>query len=812
MSSSDSVVPSSMVSTPSTSVSGSDEESSEDIEEQRILKLLKQKYANDRDSSKQFKQEVKEFVGLSNDRKLKKLDELVKRSQLFSSIIADTLLESTLSAHHQDKETQNDYKAGLKAGNNAKRSASTSNSPAKKRQERRRGKSNGGMVQLKITELLNLRSNAKGKKSEIGQTQKSTKQLESPNIGQPKLVTGCRMKDYQISGMQWLVTLYQNGLNGILADEMGLGKTLESIAMLSYLYEQGIVGPFLICCPLSTVSNWMNEFHKFAPTFKVIAYVGPKDKRAKLRQNFSRANVVVVSYEIGIKDFKYLEKKDWKYLIVDEGHRLKNSHCLLIRQLKRIRTSNRLLLTGTPLQNNLDELWSLLNFILPDIFHDVEVFQQWFDFSAFENLKDTSSNESSQKFNEIVSLEIQKALVKNLHTILRPFLLRRLKKNVIKGLPPKREYIIYSKLSTRQETFYKAILSRNLPKLLYVQSFQDYMRINGFPSAAAGKYTENDFEKYVMSQLNDAIPQEDRELTKHWSFVRRQVNRKKLQNIMMQLRLVCDSPYMFFFPWNDDTKLSPELIQNSCKLQILDQILPRLLNENHKILIFSQFTSMLDIVQAYLTEVRDISCCRIDGSTSQDERESLISSFNKVGSKADVFLLSTRAGGLGINLTAADTVILFDSDWNPQVDLQAMDRVHRIGQTKPVLVYRLVCAHTIEEFLLAKADSKRKLEKLVIQLGNFHTLLQRPSEAQMTFKNGRTATVNTNDELLDNLKKFLDSKSVKTKDIGSNTLSKEDLNELLDRSDSAYTKKNIGEGCESKKSHISLFETVSAMT
>ncbi|KAF6014509.1 hypothetical protein HII13_000854 [Brettanomyces bruxellensis] len=796
-----SVVPSSRVSTPSTSVYGSDEEEGEDKEEKRILKLLEQKYANDTNSSEQFKKEVKEFEGLSNGRKLKKLDELVKRSQLFSSIIANTLLESRPSSQGKNEKIRKHL------GDTSKSNVSNFTGPLKKKQRTQENKTKGKMIQSKITDLLKIKSNVKKRDAKVSQN--SLKKFERPNIGQPKLITGCRMKDYQVTGMQWLVTLYQNGLNGILADEMGLGKTLESIAMLAYLYEQGISGPFLICCPLSTVSNWVDEFHRFASTFNVIAYVGPKDKRANLRRTLFHANVVVTSYEISIRDSKYLEKKDWKYLIVDEGHRLKNSHCLLIQQLKRIRTSNRLLLTGTPLQNNLDELWSLLNFILPDIFHDVEVFQQWFDFSAFENLKEDSSSAVSQHFNDIVSLEIQKTLVKNLHTILKPFLLRRLKKDVMKGLPPKREYIIYSKLSKKQDLIYKAILSRHLKDLLYIQGFEDYMSLNH--NASERSYSKSDLKKYVLSQLHDENPKEDNDLSKHWSFVRQQVNRKKLQNVMMQLRLVCDSPYLFFFPWNDDTKLTSDLIQNSCKLQILDQLLPLLLKQKHKVLIFSQFTGMLDILQSYLTEIRDICCCRIDGSTSQSDREFLISEFNKIASKSGVFLLSTRAGGLGINLTAADTVILFDSDWNPQVDLQAMDRVHRIGQTKPVLVYRLVCAHTIEEFLLAKADSKRRLEKLVIQLGDFHTLLQKPSEMHLTFRRKKQVP-NTNDELLDNLKKFLDSKTVKTKDIDSNVLSEADITDLLDRSESAYTRRNAGEQtADGKKSHISLFETVSTM-
>lgn len=747
--------------TPDTSVD-------EDDEEERILNLLKEQYKKDDSRNKELQEGLKEFEGMSHGSKLKKLDELVKRSQLFSSIIADTLLESSLKAKPAPAESVMPATPAAAAA-----------PPAKKRK----------LKQASITDMLHRSKPSK----EIQQKKQAIADASNgqPSFGQPKMVTGCTMKDYQIAGMEWLITLYQNGLNGILADEMGLGKTLQSIAMLAFLYEQGITGPFLICCPLSTVSNWTDEFHRFAPDFNVISYVGPKDKRAKLRRQFKNANVVVTSYEISIRDFKYLANRDWKYLIVDEGHRLKNADCLLIQMLKKIRTSNRLLLTGTPLQNNLDELWSLLNFILPEIFHDIEMFQQWFDFSAFENLKG-----SSEKFNELISIEIQKALVTNLHTILRPFLLRRLKRDVIKDLPPKKEYTIYSKLSDKQAQLYKAILGKNAPDLLYKESMKDYLRINHL-----GRFSDDVVDAYVNSQLHDDFPEKNPKLDEHWQFVNRQVGAKKMQNVMMQLRLCCDSPYLFFFPWNDTTKLTRELVDNSSKLQILDQLLPSLLKQNHKVLIFSQFTGMLDILEEYLTELQGVECCRIDGSTNQEDRQQQIEDFNTEGSTTGVFLLSTRAGGLGVNLTAADTVVLFDSDWNPQVDLQAMDRVHRIGQTKPVVIYRLVCASTIEEFLLAKADSKRSLERLVIQLGDFHTLLQRDDPSSFKKKTSKNS-----DEILDNLEKFLGSKEIKTKHINDNKLSKKELTTIQDRSPDSYKQVD-----DDKNSHISLFETVTPL-
>ncbi|KAG7839711.1 hypothetical protein KL942_003322 [Ogataea angusta] len=679
-----------------------------DTEEERILKLLRE------EQSRTVTPEQAEFDGLSKTRKLEKLNELVKRSQVFSSIIADTLLDSSKKEEVQSKQ--------------------------------KRRKTNDG------------------------------KAADSESA-QPKLLTGCQMKDYQIAGMEWLITLYQNGLNGILADEMGLGKTLQSIALIAFLIEQGIEGPFLICCPLSTVSNWISEFERFAPQIKVLAYVGSKTQRPKLRRQFSKCAVIVTSYEISIRDFRYLSAKLWKFLIVDEGHRLKNSECLLIRQLKRLRTSNRLLLTGTPLQNNLNELWSLLNFILPEIFHDVDMFQQWFDFSALEEMKDEDT-----EFNQLINAEIQKSLITNLHTILQPFLLRRLKRDVVQGLPPKREFIIYGKLTPKQEQLYRATLNQRLKETILVSGLKEYLSVNHLLQVS-----DAEVEKFVA--LEDKP--RDNKLYEHFEFVRKQVGTKKLMNVMMQLRLVCDSPHLFFYPWNDHADSG--LVEQSAKLQLLNQLLPALHKDGHRVLIFTQFTSMLDLIEEFVNNTLGYKSCRIDGSTDQADRKDEIERF--ATEEVDVFLLSTRAGGLGINLTAADSVVLFDSDWNPQVDLQAMDRVHRIGQTKPVSVFRLVIANTIEEIMLAKADSKRRLERLVIQLGHFEDLL----------KYG-TGNRKPQDALLDNLGQFLSAKEFRKRDIVDNKLSDEEMRELLDRSPEAYQREN-----DDHFAHLMLFETINSL-
>jgi len=299
------------------------------------------------------------------------------------------------------------------------------------------------------------------------------------------LVTGAKLRDYQLAGVQWMISLYENGLNGILADEMGLGKTLQTISFLAHLRSKGTWGPFLIVCPLSVLNNWVMEFEKFAPSIPVVMYHGTPDHRAELRATtlqppssagvgaakkgrggrkstgsmFSSGSnttssfpIVVTTYEICMKDQKFLSGFMWKYIVVDEGHRLKNLDCKLIRELKTYTSANRLILTGTPLHNNLAELWSLLNFILPDIFDDLDSFQQWFNFDDMHSGDESLLNKSS--------------VVTSLHAILKPFLLRRLKVDVEKDLPPKKEYLLYAPLTRQQKDIYQAIVNRQIRQYL----------------------------------------------------------------------------------------------------------------------------------------------------------------------------------------------------------------------------------------------------------------------------------------------------------------------------------------------------------
>uniref|UniRef100_G3SMK0 SNF2 related chromatin remodeling ATPase 1 n=1 Tax=Loxodonta africana TaxID=9785 RepID=G3SMK0_LOXAF len=464
----------------------------------------------------------------------------------------------------------------------------------------------------------------------------------------PSYVKGGPLRDYQIRGLNWLISLYENGVNGILADEMGLGKTLQTIALLGYLkHYRNIPGPHMVLVPKSTLHNWMNEFKRWVPSLRVICFVGDKDARtAFIRDEMMPGewDVCVTSYEMVIKEKSVFKKFHWRYLVIDEAHRIKNEKSKLSEIVREFKSTNRLLLTGTPLQNNLHELWALLNFLLPDVFNSADDFDSWFD---------TKNCLGDQK------------LVERLHAVLKPFLLRRIKTDVEKSLPPKKEIKIYLGLSKMQREWYTKILMKDIDVL-----------------NSAGK-----------------------------------MDKMRLLNILMQLRKCCNHPYLF-----DGTEPGPpyttdeHIVINSGKMLVLDKLLARLKEQGSRVLIFSQMTRLLDILEDYCMW-RGYEYCRLDGQTPHEEREEAIETFNAPNSCKFIFMLSTRAGGLGINLASADVVILYDSDWNPQVDLQAMDRAHRIGQKKPVRVFRLITDNTVEERIVERAEIKLRLDSIVIQQG-----------------------------------------------------------------------------------------------
>ncbi|KAG6731892.1 hypothetical protein I3843_01G143400 [Carya illinoinensis] len=464
-------------------------------------------------------------------------------------------------------------------------------------------------------------------------------------VTQPSCIQG-KMRDYQLAGLNWLIRLYENGINGILADEMGLGKTLQTISLLGYLHEfRGITGPHMVVAPKSTLGNWMNEIQRFCPVLRAVKFLGNPEERTHIRDNLlvaGKFDVCVTSFEMAIKEKSSLRRFSWRYIIIDEAHRIKNENSLLSKTMRLYHTNYRLLITGTPLQNNLHELWSLLNFLLPEIFSSAETFDEWFQISGEND---------------------QQEVVQQLHKVLRPFLLRRLKSDVEKGLPPKKETILKVGMSQMQKHYYKALLQKDLEVV-----------------NAGGE-------------------------------------RKRLLNIAMQLRKCCNHPYLFqgAEPGPPYTT-GDHLITNAGKMVLLDKLLPKLKERDSRVLIFSQMTRLLDILEDYLL-FRGYQYCRIDGNTGGDDRDASIDAFNRPGSEKFVFLLSTRAGGLGINLATADVVILYDSDWNPQVDLQAQDRAHRIGQKKEVQVFRFCTEYTIEEKVIERAYKKLALDALVIQQG-----------------------------------------------------------------------------------------------
>ncbi|CAI9776861.1 unnamed protein product [Fraxinus pennsylvanica] len=464
-------------------------------------------------------------------------------------------------------------------------------------------------------------------------------------VAQPSCIQG-KMRDYQLAGLNWLIRLYENGINGILADEMGLGKTLQTISLLGYLHEfRGITGPHMVVAPKSTLGNWMNEIKRFCPILRAVKFLGNPDERSYIREELlvaGKFDVCVTSFEMAIKEKSALRRFSWRYIIIDEAHRIKNENSLLSKTMRLYNTNYRLLITGTPLQNNLHELWSLLNFLLPEIFSSAETFDEWFQISGDND---------------------QQEVVQQLHKVLRPFLLRRLKSDVEKGLPPKKETILKVGMSQMQKHYYKALLQKDLEVV-----------------NAGGE-------------------------------------RKRLLNIAMQLRKCCNHPYLFqgAEPGPPYTT-GDHLIENAGKMVLLDKLLPKLKERDSRVLIFSQMTRLLDILEDYLM-FRGYQYCRIDGNTGGDDRDAYIEAFNMPGSEKFVFLLSTRAGGLGINLATADVVILYDSDWNPQVDLQAQDRAHRIGQKKEVQVFRFCTEYTIEEKVIERAYKKLALDALVIQQG-----------------------------------------------------------------------------------------------
>ncbi|KAK6941913.1 SNF2, N-terminal [Dillenia turbinata] len=700
------------------------------------------------------------------------------------------------------------------------------------------------------------------------------------------------LREYQHIGLDWLVTMYEKRLNGILADEMGLGKTIMTIALLAHLAcEKGIWGPHLIVVPTSVMLNWETEFLKWCPAFKILTYFGSAKERKYKRQGWMKPNsfhVCITTYRLVIQDSKVFKRKKWKYLILDEAHLIKNWKSQRWQTLLNFNSKRRILLTGTPLQNDLMELWSLMHFLMPHIFQSHQEFKDWF-------CNPISGMVEGQE-------KVNKEVIDRLHNVLRPFILRRLKRDVEKQLPMKHEHVIYCRLSKRQRHLYEDFIASsetqatlasanffgmisiimqlrkvcNHPDLFegrpIVSSFDmagldiqlssqvcsmlshgpfsavDLVNL-GFlfthldfsmtswetdefitiatPSSLIREHADsnsiepigsgfrpdkvqkklhatNIFEEIQIAIMEERFRQarERAAAIAWWNSLhchKRPMYSTSLRELVMIKHPLYDIPqekngrlsylnsdmlanvvlspvewfqrmidlvesFMFSIPaarapppvcwcsktgssvlWSPSYKekcsetmlplLSPirpaiirkqvyfpdrRLIQFDCgKLQELAVLLRRLKSEGHRALIFTQMTKMLDILEAFIN-LYGYTYMRLDGSTQPEERQTLMQRFN-TNPKFFLFILSTRSGGVGINLVGADTVIFYDSDWNPAMDQQAQDRCHRIGQTREVHIYRLISESTIEENILKKAHQKRALDDLVIQSGGYNT-------------------------------------------------------------------------------------------
>uniref|UniRef100_A0A182PM08 Helicase n=1 Tax=Anopheles epiroticus TaxID=199890 RepID=A0A182PM08_9DIPT len=459
-----------------------------------------------------------------------------------------------------------------------------------------------------------------------------------------------QMRDYQLAGLNWLISLYHNNINGILADEMGLGKTIQSISMIGYLlFVRKMKGPFLVIVPLSTLPNWLKEFARFLPSAKVYRghVVGPKKMEifAQLQNPTRTWNVVITSYEFITRYSTHFKKANFQYAVIDEGHRAKNENTQFAGVLRQIRIQSMLMLTGTPVHNNLHELWALLNLLMPKFFNDSANFDAWF---KVEDCLDP--------------LHEQTIRLKNL---LKPLLLRRTKKDVTGDIPPKVHIDIYMPPTEEICRWTHKVLHHEVEVLDGRGEMQKMRIINRFP----------------------------------------------------HLRKVIQHP--FLIPGADNTEwVTDDIVRHSSKMIVLDKLLVRLRARGSKVLIFSQYVTVLNILMDYL-DWRKYTYCKLDGSTVIDMRQKQMDEFNRPGSDKFIFMLSTRAGGLGINLPAADSVIFYDMDFNPQMDFQAEDRAHRIGQTRKVHVFRLLVKGSIDDLLYSYSERKRLLDKSVINTENY---------------------------------------------------------------------------------------------
>lgn len=471
----------------------------------------------------------------------------------------------------------------------------------------------------------------------------------------PEALCG-KLMPHQAEGLEWLASLYANGLHGILADEMGLGKTMQTIAFLLHLWEsKGNCGPHFLVVPKSLLSNWQVEFQRFAPNFNV-KLLTDLDCGEVLSKGAAGGvgTVCLTNYE-QVYRHTVVEETAWQVVVMDEGHRMKNPNTNHHRCMAKLRCRMRLLVTGTPIQNSVQELSALLHYLLPKLFTEMTDFRAWFS-KPFKHMRNVNEYEVQ------LDKEQEQRVIAQMHALLAPFLLQRLKSEVLgERLPLRLDMAVRVPLSAWQRAAYR------------------------------------DLEQRILSIMGD-----DDNATS-----------EQVQNALMQLRKIALHPYLF----QEARGAATDLFRVSGKAECLERLLAKLLPHGHKVLIFSQFTSMLDILEELL-ESRGRAFVRLDGSLAQLKRQERIARFQQDPS-VGVFLLSTRAGGLGLNLQAADTVVLFDLDWNPQSDKQAVARVHRVGQTREVRVIRLLTDSKIEKFMESRCQEKLEMEAKIMGAGMF---------------------------------------------------------------------------------------------
>lgn len=487
---------------------------------------------------------------------------------------------------------------------------------------------------------------------------------------------GCELQPHQLDGVKWLLTLDAQGLNAILADEMGLGKTIQAISFLASLVLSGFRGPHLVIAPKNVCEHWVQEVEKFYPNqITAVSHLGNAKERLESLQHILEEDafdIMVTSYDHArtdlftrkrpeglsshqMKVLRAFRKVEFEYLVVDEAHRLNNDSTKTNIGIRGFtQAQRRLLLTGTPLSNNLKELWSLMNVLNPQIFSSKATFETWFaaPFSSKTNGQAKVSLTTAEK----------SVIVDRLHTVIRPFFRRRVRADVCPSYSSADEVVIRCPMSSLQRAL--------------MMHFQK-------------RTTEKD---------------------------------AGINNVIMSMRGVSNHPYVVSHALYDNyiSQVSPKMVASSGKFVFLYYALPRLIASDHRVLIFSQFREVLDFIEDLL-ELIGMKFCRLDGTTKTDDRRAGLSDFNRAGSDIPVFLLTTRAGGVGLNLQTADTVILFDSDWNPSADLQAVSRIQRIGQKKTVHILRLVTEKGVDDLIVETSRHKLKTQKVAVGAGKFNT-------------------------------------------------------------------------------------------